>query len=38
MIHPGLSKEGLVFGCSAYTSTFYVITSFHVLRIFSGLV
>jgi heme/copper-type cytochrome/quinol oxidase subunit 3 len=34
--HPGLSKEGLVFGQSAYASTFYVITSFHGFHVFSG--
>ena len=36
--HPGLSKEGLVFGQSAYASTFYVITSFHGAHVFSGVV
>ena len=35
---PGLSKEGLVFGRSAYASTFYVITSFHGFHVFSGVV
>jgi len=34
--HPGLSKEGLVFGQSAYASTFYVITSFHGAHVLSG--
>jgi cytochrome c oxidase subunit III len=34
--HPGLTKEGLVFGQSAYASTFYVTTSFHGLHFFSG--
>ncbi len=34
--HPGLTKEGLVFGQSAYASTFYVITSFHGAHVFSG--
>jgi cytochrome c oxidase subunit III len=36
IFHPGLTKEGLVFGKSAYASTFYVITSFHALHVFSG--
>jgi len=36
--HPGLSREGLVFGQSAYASTFYVITSFHGAHVFSGTV
>ena len=35
---PGLSGEGLVFGQSAYASTFYVITSFHGVHVFSGTV
>jgi cytochrome c oxidase subunit 3 len=34
--HPGLTKEGLVFGQSAYASTFYVTTSFHGMHVFSG--
>jgi len=38
ILHPGLSKEGLVFGSSAYASTFYVITSFHALHVFTGVV
>lgn len=38
IFHPGLTKEGLVFGKSAYASTFYVITSFHALHVFSGIV
>src|SRR2546421_141646 len=38
ILHPGLSKEGLVFGRSAYASTFYVITSFHALHVFTGVV
>ena len=33
---PGLVDEGLVFGRSAYASTFYVITSFHGCHVFSG--
>jgi heme/copper-type cytochrome/quinol oxidase subunit 3 len=32
----GLIKEGLIFGKSAYASTFYVITSFHGFHVFSG--
>ena len=28
--------EGLVFGRSAYASTFYVITSFHGAHVFTG--
>ncbi len=38
ILHPGLTKEGLVFGQSAYASTFYVITSFHGAHVFSGTV
>ena len=38
IFHPGLTKEGLVFGHSAYASTFYVITSFHALHVFTGVV
>lgn len=33
---PGLVHEGLVFGASAYASTFYVITSFHGAHVLSG--
>lgn len=36
--HPGLTKEGLVFGQSAYASTFYVITSFHGAHVLSGVI
>ena len=36
ILHPGLTKEGLVFGQSAYASTFYVITSFHALHVCAG--
>ncbi len=36
--HPGLTKEGLVFGRSAYASTFYVITSFHGAHVLSGVI
>lgn len=32
----GLTHEGLVFGHSAYASTFYLITSFHGLHVFTG--
>ena len=32
----GLTHEGLTFGHSAYASTFYIITSFHGLHVFSG--
>ena len=35
---PGLTKEGLVLGGSAYASTFYVITSFHGAHVLSGVV
>jgi heme/copper-type cytochrome/quinol oxidase subunit 3 len=38
ILHPGLTKEGLVFGRSAYASTFYVITGFHGMHVFSGVV
>jgi len=34
--HHGLVHEGLVFGRSAYASTFYVITSFHGAHVFTG--
>jgi cytochrome c oxidase subunit III len=33
---PGLVAEGLVFGHSAYASTFYVVTSFHGCHVFAG--
>jgi cytochrome c oxidase subunit 3 len=33
---PGLVEEGLVFGHSAYASTFYLITSFHGCHVFAG--
>jgi cytochrome c oxidase subunit III len=36
ILHPGLLKEGLVFGQSAYASTFYVITGFHGLHVVTG--
>jgi cytochrome c oxidase subunit III len=34
--HPGLTKQGLTFGETAYASTFYVTTSFHGFHVFSG--
>jgi cytochrome c oxidase subunit 3 len=37
-VGPGLIAEGLVFGHSAYASTFYLITSFHGCHVFSGVV
>jgi len=33
-----LIEEGLVFGRSAYASTFYVITSFHGLHVLTGVI
>jgi len=36
ILTPGLTKEGLVFGNSAYANTFYVITSFHGCHVFAG--
>ncbi|HMK72727.1 MAG TPA: heme-copper oxidase subunit III [Myxococcaceae bacterium] len=36
ILHPGLLREGLVFGQSAYASTFYVITGFHGLHVVAG--
>jgi cytochrome c oxidase subunit 3 len=36
ILHPGLTKEGLVLGASAYASTFYVITSFHGCHVLTG--
>lgn len=36
--HPGLTKEGLIFGHSAYASTFYLVTSFHGCHVFTGVV
>jgi heme/copper-type cytochrome/quinol oxidase subunit 3 len=38
ILHPGLMKEGLVFGRSTYASTFYVITGFHGLHVTAGVV
>ena len=34
----GLTREGLVFGQSAYASTFYVVTSFHGAHVLSGVI
>ena len=34
--HHGLVHEGLIFGHSAYASTFYVITSFHGAHVLTG--
>jgi heme/copper-type cytochrome/quinol oxidase subunit 3 len=36
ILHPGLIQEGLVFGQSAYASTFYVVTSFHGMHVLTG--
>ena len=36
ILHPGLLQEGLVFGQSAYASTFYVITGFHGMHVVAG--
>jgi cytochrome c oxidase subunit III len=36
--HPGLVEEGLRFGASARATTFYLITSFHGLHVFTGVV
>jgi cytochrome c oxidase subunit III len=36
--HPGLTKEGLHFGGSAYATTFFVTTSFHGMHVFTGVV
>lgn len=38
ILHPGLMHEGLVFGHSAYASTFYVITGFHGLHVTAGVI
>lgn len=38
IIGEGLTHEGLVFGHSAYASTFYVTTSFHGLHVLTGTV
>jgi cytochrome c oxidase subunit 3 len=35
---PGLIEEGLVFGHSAYASTFYLITSFHGCHVMTGVI
>jgi heme/copper-type cytochrome/quinol oxidase subunit 3 len=34
----GLTNEGLIFGHSAYASTFYLITSFHGCHVLSGVI
>jgi len=36
--HPGLIERGLIFGQSARATTFYLVTSFHGLHVFSGVV
>lgn len=36
IFHAGLVEEGLIFGRSARATTFYLITSFHGLHVFSG--
>ncbi len=36
--HPGLIAEGLRFGQSARATTFYLVTSFHGLHVFAGVV
>jgi heme/copper-type cytochrome/quinol oxidase subunit 3 len=36
--HPGLYPEGLHFGASGYATTFYIITSFHGMHVFTGVV
>ncbi|HVY47627.1 MAG TPA: heme-copper oxidase subunit III [Minicystis sp.] len=36
IVGEGLTKEGLHFGHSAYATTFYLITSFHGLHVFTG--
>jgi len=36
--HGGLMHEGLVFGKSAYASSFYVITGFHGAHVISGVI
>ena len=34
----GLTQEGLVFGRSAYATTFYLITSFHGAHVTTGVI
>ena len=34
--HPGLIKEGLLFGKSHYATTFYCITAFHGMHVLTG--
>lgn len=36
IVHPGLTKEGLDFGGSGYATTFFLITSFHGMHVFTG--
>jgi heme/copper-type cytochrome/quinol oxidase subunit 3 len=36
--HPGLLEQGLRFGASHRATTFYLVTSFHGLHVFSGVV
>ena len=36
--HEGLIREGLIFGTSHRATTFYLITSFHGMHVFSGVV
>lgn len=36
--YPGLIEKGLIFGESAYATTFYIITAFHGMHVLSGVV
>lgn len=36
--HPGLTKRGLIFGESAYATTFYLVTSFHGMHVLTGVI
>jgi heme/copper-type cytochrome/quinol oxidase subunit 3 len=36
--YTGLIHEGLIFGRSAYASTFYVVTSFHGMHVLTGVI
>ncbi len=36
--HAGLIEKGLIFGESAYATTFYIITSFHGMHVLSGVI
>src|SRR5262245_37897084 len=38
IVGPGLTKEGLIFGQSAYATTFYLITSFHGAHVTTGVI